>query len=188
MSCVSSLRRSVLLKMRIFRACRAGLVVCAGLSFPAMAGLLVEADPDWKEGELRMPPAPTESNLRSFDVGSPSPNSFFVDEASVGVGADGVVRYTLVVRTPGGAENVTFEGIRCATGERRIYASGRKDGSWTPMKSRAWQPIGDNAYNRPRAALAYDYFCDGPAGPRDDAHALQLLRQRKDLTRSFGVR
>ena len=99
-----------------------------------------------------------------------------------------MVRYTLVVRTPGGAENVTFEGIRCATGERRIYASGRKDGTWTPMKNSEWQPISVNNYNRPRAALAYDYFCDGPAAPRDRKHALQLLEQRRDPSRPFGVR
>lgn len=155
---------------------------------PVSAGLLVDADPDWKEVEATMPPAPQEAGLRAFDIGSPSPNAFFVDEGSVSVGADGVVRYTLVVRTPGGAENVTFEGIRCATGERRIYASGRKDGSWVPMKNSAWQSIGDNTYNRPRAALAWDYFCDGPAGPRDRKHALQLLQQQRDPSRPYGVR
>ena len=160
----------------------------ACFSVPAFAGLLVDADPDWKEGAVEMPAAPKAAGLRAFDVGSPSPNAFFVDEQSVTVGEDGVVRYTLIVRTPGGAENVTFEGIRCATGERRIYASGRKDGVWAPMKNSAWQPISDNTYNRPRAALAYDYFCDGPAGPRDRKHALQLLQQRRDPTSSFGVR
>lgn len=173
----------------IVRQCLCGgLAALASFSMPVSAGLLVDADPDWKEVEATMPPAPQEAGLRAFDIGSPSPNAFFVDEGSVSVGADGVVRYTLVVRTPGGAENVTFEGIRCATGERRIYASGRKDGSWVPMKNSAWQSIGDNTYNRPRAALAWDYFCDGPAGPRDRKHALQLLQQRRDPSRPYGVR
>ena len=167
---------------------RAGLVALMSFSMSAFAGLLVDADPDWKEGAAEMPAAPQDAGLRSFDIGSTSPNAFFVDEQSVSVGEDGVVRYTLVVRTPGGAENVTFEGIRCATGERRIYASGRKDGTWVPMKNSEWQPISVNNYNRPRAALAYDYFCDGPAGPRDRKHALQLLEQRRDLSRPFGGR
>jgi hypothetical protein len=167
---------------------RGGLVALAFVSTPMLAGLLVDADPDWKEAAVEMPAPPQADGLRSFDVGSSSPNAFFVDEQSVSVGEDRVVRYTLVVRTPGGAENVTFEGIRCATGERRIYASGRKDGSWVAMKSSEWQPIGDNTYNRPRAALAYDYFCDGPAAPRDRKHALQLLQQRRDPTRPIGVR
>lgn len=86
---------------------RAGLVALMSFSMPAFAGLLVDADPDWKEGAAEMPAAPQDAGLRSFDIGSTSPNAFFVDEQSVSVGEDGVVRYTLVVRTPGGAENVT---------------------------------------------------------------------------------
>jgi hypothetical protein len=165
-----------------------GLLALVCLSGNAFAGLLVDADPDWREGELSMPPAVDESRLRSFFVSSASPNRFYVDEGSVSVGEDGVVRYTLVVRTPGGAENLSFEGLRCATGEWRIYASGRKNGEWTPMKNSAWQAITDNSYNRPRAALAYEHFCDGPAAPRDQAHALRLLRTPRDLSQAFGVR
>lgn len=172
------------------RSLRAGLLALAVLAFPmpVAANLLFDADPDWKEGEVTLPGAPREASLRAIDVGTPSPNTFLVDEGSVAVGADGVVRYTLIVRTPGGAENVTFEGIRCATGERRLYASGRGDGSWTPLKNSAWERIVDNGYNRPRAALARDYFCDGPAGPRDRDHALRLLRQRSDPDDRFGSR
>lgn len=166
---------------------RAGVVVVVALSSPASADLLSDNDADWKEVEVAMPAAPREAALRAIDIGTPSPNAFFVDEDSVGVGADGVVRYTLVVRARGGAENVSFEGLRCATGERRTYASGRKDGTWAPLKNSAWQPIVDNGYNRPRAALAHDYFCDGPAAPRDREHALRLLRQRRDLDKPFGV-
>lgn len=180
--------RSDHLNPTLQRCLCAGLAALVSLSTPAGAGLLVETDPEWQEGALEMPAPPQESGLRAFDIGTPSPNAFFVDERSLSVGADGVVRYTLIVRTPGGAENVTFEGLRCATGEHRLYASGRRDGSWVPMKNSAWQPISDNTYNRPRAALAHDYLCDGPAGPRDREHALQLLQQRRDLTRPFGVR
>ena len=173
---------------RLRRSFGGACVALACWSGTAFGGLLVEADPDWMEGELSLPPAVEESRLRPFFVSSASPNSFFIDEGSVGVGADQVVRYTLVVRTPGGAENITFEGLRCATGERRIYASARRNGEWTPLKNSAWQAISDNAYNRPRAALAYDYFCDGPAPPRDREHALRLLRSPRDVFQPFGAR
>ena len=141
----------------------------------------------WAEIEVVLPPYPQEADLLSFRVGAVRDTQFMVDTKSVSIGSDGVVRYTLVVRARGGAENVSFEGLRCATGERRIYASGRKDGTWVPLKNSAWQPIVDNGYNRPRAALAHDYFCDGPAAPRDREHALRLLRQRRDLDKPFGV-
>lgn len=135
-----------------------------------------------------MPPPMDAARLRAFYVSATTPNQFFVDEGSVSVGADGVVRFTLVVRTPGGAENVSFEGIRCATGERRLYASGRADGEWVVARNSVWQPIADNTYNRPRAALAWDYFCDGPAAPRNREHALRLLQQRRDQSQPYGVR
>jgi len=160
--------------------------VLAGSGFAA--GLLTDPDPNWQEAEYALPQAPAEAGLRPFFVSSASPNRFFVDERSVTVGTDGVVRYVLVVRTPGGAENVTFEGIRCATGERRIYASGRSGGEWTPMKVSDWQPIGDNSYNRPRAALAYDYFCDGPAAPRNREHAVRRLQGERDPGDPRGIR
>lgn len=165
-----------------------GLVALAFVSGSVSGGLLLDEDPDWQEGEVVMPPPVEESRLRAFSSGSVSSNRFFVDEGSVSVGEDRVVRYTLVVRTPGGAESVTFEGLRCATGERRIYASGRSNGEWTPMKNSAWQPITDNAYNRPRAALAREHFCDGPAAPRDREHALRLLRAPLDPAKTYGVR
>ena len=147
-----------------------------------------EEQPEWIEAEVAMPPAPDDARLRAFDIGTLSRNQFFVDEGSLSVGADGVVRYTLVVRTPGGAQNVTFEGIRCATAERRIYASGRVGGEWAPMKNSKWERIGDNTYNRPRAALAFDYLCDGPAPPRSRDEALRLLREPRDRSQPLGAR
>ncbi|MCV2218567.1 CNP1-like family protein [Thauera sp. Sel9] len=166
----------------------AGLAALTLVSGSALGGLLFDEDPDWKEVEVTMPPPVDDARLRAFFVSSASPNSFFVDEGSVSVGEDRVVRYTLVVRTPGGAENITYEGLRCATGERRIYASGRRNGEWTPMKKSDWQPISDNNYNRPRAALAYEHFCDGPAAPRDLEHALRLLRNPLHRSSTYGVR
>jgi hypothetical protein len=142
---------------------------------PARAGLLTDPQPDWKEGEYALPAAPQAATLQPFFVSSATPNHFFVDENTLTVGADGVVRYVMVVRTPGGAQNVTFEGIRCATAERRIYATGRSDGSWIRARRDAWEPIVDNAYNRPRAALAEDYFCDGTVPPPNKDEVLRRL-------------
>lgn len=94
------------------------------------------------------------------------------------VGTDGVVRYVLVVRSPGGAENVTFEGIRCAEDAWRIYATGRANGAWAAARDERWRPIVKSSYDRARAALAHEYFCDGPVPPRDRAEVLERLRGR----------
>lgn len=149
------------------------------VSAPLHAGLLGEPEENWIEAEVQMPPAVDRTKLRGFAVSSGPGTEYFIDESSLSVGADRVVRYVLLVRSASGAETVTYEGIRCTSGETRIYASGRRDGSWVAMKNSAWQPVGDQGFNRPRAALAYNFLCDGPAPPRDRAEALRMLQKAR---------
>jgi hypothetical protein len=161
-----------------------GLMLLAGcFSQPALAGVLVEeqdngwVEPpksEWVEQEPALPAYPSAANLVQFYVGPVTPNDFFVDLQSISIGADGVVRYAIVTRTRGGAENATFEGIRCATDERRIYAIGRADGTWAKARQSQWQPISFNQYNRQRAALSEDYLCDRGTPLR----SVDLIRKR----------
>jgi hypothetical protein len=123
------------------------------------------------EEEVALPAAPRRENLVEFDVSAATTNHFFVDASTLSVSNDGVVRYVLVVRTSGGATNTSFEGIRCTSGEYRIYASGRADGSWAKSRSEVWRPIENKPVNRHHAALSHDFFCpDGlPVGNADAA-------------------
>lgn len=155
---------------------RGSLVAVACFSCIAQAGLFTDPDPNWKEGEHALPAALDRNGLRELAIDDASRNRFLVDEHSLSVGDDGVVRYVLVVRTAGGAENVTFEGIRCEIGGWRIYATGRADGRWSRVPEGAWLPIVDTSYNRARAALAKDYFCDGATPPRDRDEVLRRVR------------
>lgn len=122
------------------------------------------------------PPPPAEGSLRPFLVSKVSPNEFLIDEASLTVGEDGVVRYVLVVRAAGGAQNVTFEGIRCEAGAWQLYASGRSDGQWAAARDPRWQPITSAVYNGARAALATEFFCDAATAPRNRDEVLRRLR------------
>lgn len=163
-----------LLKRFSFFLCALPLVIASSAS---AQGFFSGPDPNWREGEHVLPPPPSESALRQFFVSAASPNRFFLDESSLVVGEDRVVRYVLVIRTAGGAQNVSFEGIRCESGERRIYALGRADGEWVPARRSEWERISTDQFNRPRAALAFDYFCDGPMAPRSRDEALRRLRE-----------
>lgn len=128
------------------------------------SALSVQAYPDdsepkaWAEQEVVFPSAPRQENLVPVYVSAGTENRFLVDLASVSVGNDGVVRYTLVVDT-GQARNVTYEGMRCETRERRLYASGRLNGSWSKSRNQEWEKIREAAVNRQYATLFLEYFC-----------------------------
>ena len=157
------------------------------LSLVAASGLAVSsalADEDdyqpprlWQEGEVQLPPAPSREGLLPLYVSAATANKFFIDGASLSVGTDGVIRYVIVVETPGGARNVTFEGMRCETRERRLYASGRAAGTWSPSRNKRWEPIRDAVANRHYAALFSEYFCPIGVQVRNAAEALTALRR-----------
>ncbi len=142
--------------------------VLLGFLFVQPAFAEVEEDEDsstrrWQEKSVDLPAAPLPENLLPFYVSAATDNDFFVDGASLTVGPDGVVRYVLVIQSAGGARNVSFEGLRCETRERRVYALGRLDGTWSRSRNESWQRIRDVPANRHHAALFYDYFCPGGA-------------------------
>jgi CNP1-like family len=113
----------------------------------------------WQEIKTEIPPAPQAANLVSFYVSPTATMNFLIDVNSISVGKDGVVRYTLVSRSQSGAENISYEGIRCETYESKLYAFGQKDGSWSRARLNDWKRINDSAGNRHHASLAKDYLC-----------------------------
>lgn len=153
---------------------------------PALAtaglGLKNDDDPDaekWHEEDAALPPLPQDKDLMEFYVGPQTTNHFFIDGATLAVGKDGVVRYTLVIKTSGGATNVSREGIHCDTREYRVYATGRSDGTWAKSRSEDWRLIENKPINRHHAALSVDYFCPngGPIFSAEDGRkALRLGR------------
>lgn len=129
----------------------------------------------WHEAEFQLPSPPSDGALLPFYVSASTENKFFVDGATLTVGSDGVVRYVLVVVSPQGAKNVTFEGMRCETKERRVYASGRADGSWSKAKESEWVAIRDAYANRHHSALYAEYFCNVAGPVKSSAEARNVL-------------
>lgn len=150
--------------------------VLHGFVATASAGLLSDPAADWVEQAYELPAAPREADLIEFSVGGGTQARFLIDAETLSVGTDGVVRYALVALSPSGVRNVTAEGIRCANWTWRIYASGRADGQWAAARSAKWEAIVNTTYNRARAALATDVFCDGSVPPRDRGEVLRRLR------------
>ena len=138
-----------------------------------------EADKPWQEATAELPAAPTPASLRQIYVSAMATNTYSVDEATLSVGDDRVVRYVLVVDTPGGARNVSFEGIHCETGRWKHYASGRPDGTWARARVSQWRVIENKPLNPHHAALSRYYFCPN-SGPilkaEEGRRALRLGR------------
>ena len=129
----------------------------------------------WVEIEAQLPPYPKEENLLPLFVSAATDNRFFVDAASISTGEDGVVRYTMIVKSSAGAVNVSFEGIRCASRERRLYAFGRKEGSWSKARSAKWEPIRYQDRNRHHHMLYDDFFCPNGIIVKNPQEAVDLL-------------
>lgn len=134
----------------------------------------------WQEVQAQLPAYPRAENLVPFEVSAASRNRYYIDDVSLSVGEDGVVRYTVVVRTPGGAENVSFEGMRCENGERKLYAFGRPDGKgggdWSRNRRARWEPIQARQATSYHRALFYHYLCT-VEGKGDLAAIRRYLRQ-----------
>lgn len=133
----------------------------------------------WEEQKALLPPYPEQRNLVGFDMGSTSDFRFFVDAASLSVGRDEVVRFVLVAVSPSGAANVSFEGLRCKTRERKLYAVGRADKSWVEARRVEWQRFRNDDRNPYAAVLAEDFFCPARSVVRTAEEALDALRRRR---------
>lgn len=156
----------------------AALTACTGGRTALFEG---EAKPEWKEAELELPSMPAEKDLIPFQVSPGASAAFYIDARSLKLGNDGIVRYTLLVRAAGGAENLSYEGMRCETAERKLYAIGRGSSEWVLPRNAEWQRISDNSLNRQHAVLAKEFFClPGDILPTRD-EILGLLRNAASL-------
>lgn len=131
----------------------------------------------WVEIEAQLPAYPKDENLLPFYVSAATDNQFFIDAASIRIGEDGVVRYTQIVKSSEGAVNVSFEGIRCASRERKLYAFGHKAGTWSRARSARWEPIRYQERNRQHHMLYDDFFCPDGIVVKDAAAAVDAFKR-----------
>lgn len=156
------------------------LLLCLPLAAHAESGDFESAfdqGKPWTEVAAQLPPYPKADNLIPFNVSSATRNKFFVDAESISVGADNVVRYTVVIEAAGGAKNVSFEGMRCDSGERRLYAYGHADGTWSKARNAGWEPIDFRSLLSYPKALFEDHFCRDGIRVKDGKEAAQNLRR-----------
>jgi hypothetical protein len=122
-------------------------------------------------------------------ISATATQSFAIDARSLTVGADGVIRFTLVATSPAGAKNISYEGIRCASFEKKLYAIGHSEGRWSRSRRDQWEPIVRNAANRQHATLAQDYFCENKSVAGNAETMLARIREDRPInSRTDGGR
>lgn len=150
------------------------LLLAAG----AAQAQLADTNPDWKESEAPAPPALRTTGLIPLEIPG-SQLRFGVDPASVTLGSDGIVRY-VVVAAGAGAVNGIYEGIRCSTGEYKVYA--RNAGKGWSISGTDWRQLHDQPRSRHSLLVARTGACVG-RGP--NGTAAQIVR---DLASSVDHR
>jgi hypothetical protein len=135
----------------------------------------------WQETAVTLPAAPIKENLLSFNPNASGTMKFALDAKSLTVEKDEVVRYTLVITSASGASNVSYEGIRCKTMEKKSYAFGQADNSWAVAKRDAWDAIADGRVNRQHITLAKDFFCDGSRVAGKAETIIERIRRNRPI-------
>jgi hypothetical protein len=158
------------------------LLFCIASALAAAASAPREYDEDdlpskgWTELEASLPPYPKPASQVEFSVSGATTNRFFIDVDTLSVSADGVVRYALVVRSPSGAESVSFEGIRCESREMKFYAFGQRNGTWSRARDPQWRYIEYREANRQHGVLFKDILCAVGARPFAAPEIVRRLR------------
>jgi len=131
---------------------------------------------DWQEVEAPPPPPLHTTGLVPIEVRRSGTLHFGVDPASISLGADRVVRYVVVASSSSGAVNGIYEGIRCDTGEVKVYARHNPDSGWVPARNAQWQSIFTTANTSHSLAIARAGACMENAPNISAAQILQDLR------------
>lgn len=163
---------------RSWHAC--ALALSIGLaSLQAMA----QAGPSTERAPAEVPlPAPLKiDRLIPLEMRNTSLRFGIVPE-SVTIDPDGVVRYVVVARSPGGAVNAMHEGLRCGTADVITYARHNPDTGWVAARDPQWQDLQATSATRHSLLIARTGACreHAPNGP-----AANILR---DLQRSADLR
>ena len=146
---------------------------------------------EWQEVEGGLPDYPDEATLLEVDLGQANDRfRYLLDPASLSVGDDGVVRYTLVLQSTSGARNLMYEGMRCSAPFYKTYAYGSRDRSFRPLKTTRWREIGITANTRYRDRLRKLYFCDmsgaSTNGTRTARQILDAIKYSRQGEQSYS--
>jgi hypothetical protein len=136
----------------------------------------------WLEKEAEIPDLPDLADLQRLRVvGLPPELELYLDVDRVTLDPDDeVLRLWVYLRNKRGADNGTYEGYRCTTGEYKVfaYATPRRDRPVTPAKRSTWRQAKAAVATDYRRSLLRYYFC-GLRGARPPIEIQRAVREGK---------
>ncbi|GMQ88915.1 MAG: hypothetical protein BMS9Abin09_0356 [Gammaproteobacteria bacterium] len=142
-----------------------------------------ESESGKKEGTVSLPPWPSEQDLITVDLSLVNfPYILLIDEKSFSVSEDRTIRYTAILRSAGGVDNVAYEGILCNNRQVKRYAYGSR-GQFRPVRKPEWRFVRKKGQDRYRNELIESYFCPLPSGNRER----QILDKLKTMARTYEL-
>ncbi|MBX3611703.1 MAG: CNP1-like family protein [Hydrogenophaga sp.] len=170
--------------MTVHTALRAALIGSLLATLGTSAFSQVDDPPPWEEAQVA-PPAWSLDGLSTFRLEGQGSMTFAIDPSTITFAPDGVVRYVFVARSSSGAVNALFEGVRCQTGEVKLYARWDTGASkWRTSGDQTWQPLEYRGPTRRAMQMAQAGVCDNKAPARNVAWLLESLKRgRTDQTR-----
>lgn len=165
---------------QFFRGACLGVVLVISKPVCAAGLGLFESDFDeekkpWIELQAQLPAYPALAQALPFEVAAAGHTTFYIDPKSIVVSPDGVVRYSLIVKSARGALNVSHEGLRCETREKKLYAFGRPDNTWSRNKFAKWEEIPSPTRDPQHHALYGEFFCPQSESVSDANEAISAL-------------
>lgn len=134
---------------------------------------------EWKEDATPPPPAYSDKNLIDIEMPSGSSVKMGLDPSTISVNREtGIIRYVVVARGPS-AVNAMYEGIRCDTGEYRVYARQTPGNDWSFSSDSEWKNMrGQLTYPHPYR-LARDGLCLGKTVNQSEREMVRALKSPK---------
>jgi hypothetical protein len=144
-------------------------------------------DYEWEEGKVQLPDYPEDADLIEFaGPAAFKQYQYFIDGKNLIVGEDGVVRYSIIIRSRQGTDNVMHEGLRCTSGEYKNYAYGSvsKTGKkvFIARKKPQWKPVKSQGATGYSSGLKQHYFCSHEGFPLTRQEIIQNLKYGKGNT------
>lgn len=128
---------------------------------------------------VNLPETSAPANWLKFSVRRFTEHSAALDPGSISIGGDGITRYTLLIRSSKGVDNISYEGIRCTTQEWKMYATGRSNGTWSRVPAPVWRPVSQTGLNAVRYTLAEEFACEAGGVTPQNAQIV-VARIKKD--------